>query len=72
MANASVATGPAMEPEEERQHKRQLAVMYAEEAERAVEVIGDKLDGMKQSLATAEAEAHRLRAEADDLCEGTD
>jgi hypothetical protein len=37
---------------------------YADEAEAAVEAIEAKLAGMKESLATAKAEAKRLRAEA--------
>ena len=36
----------------------------ADDAERAVKTIRAKLAGMKESLATAEAEAKRLRAEA--------
>lgn len=68
MANASVVTGPAMEPDEEQRHKRQLAETYLDEAEQAVEIIEAKIAGMKESLATAKAEAKRLRAE----CEGMD
>lgn len=43
---------------------------YADEAEAAVKVIEAKLAGMKESLATAKAEAKRLRAEADEGREG--
>jgi hypothetical protein len=39
---------------------------YADEAEAAVKTIQAKLDGMKETLATAKANAKRLRAEAKD------
>ncbi len=45
------------------QRQREL---YADEAEAAVETIKAKLDGMKESLTAAKAEAKRLRAEADE------
>jgi hypothetical protein len=44
--------------------QQQQRVRYADEAEAAVEAIQAKLDGMKASLATAKADAKRLRAEA--------
>jgi ribosome maturation protein Sdo1 len=43
---------------------------YADEAEAAVEVIEAKLAGMKETLATAKAEAKRLRAEANEGAKG--
>jgi hypothetical protein len=63
--NASAATGPAMEPDQEAAHKQRLAEIYADEAEQAVKVIEAKIAGMQASLKTAKAEAKRLRAEAD-------
>jgi hypothetical protein len=66
MSNASVAVGPPMPPDEERQHKQRLASQAADEAEAAVEVIEAKLAGIKESLAAAKAEAKRLRKEADE------
>lgn len=38
--------------------------VYAEQAEQAVKTIKAKIAGMKETLATAEADAKRLRAEA--------
>lgn len=43
---------------------------YADEAEQAVRTIEAKIAGMKESLATAKADAKRLRAEADKGGEG--
>jgi hypothetical protein len=60
----AVATGGAMPPEEERAHKRQLAEMYADEAEAAVKVIEAKLAGTREALAAKKAEAKELRAAA--------
>jgi len=45
------------------QRQREL---YADEAEAAVEAIKAKIDGMKESFATAKTEAKRLRAEAEE------
>jgi hypothetical protein len=58
--DADVQVGPEM-PTEAVQAQRQ---QYADEAEAAVEAIEAKLAGMKESLATAKANAKRLRAEA--------
>lgn len=60
--DATVATGPAT-PEVERSQAYRLAL--ADDAERVVEIIQAKYDGIRESLATARAEAQRLRAEAD-------
>lgn len=62
--NASAAVGGAMSPDEEQAHRQRIAEQLADDAERAVEVIEAKLAGIKESLATAKAEAKRLRAEA--------
>jgi hypothetical protein len=43
---------------------QEQADRYADEADAAVVAIQVKLDGMKESLAIAKAEAKRLRAEA--------
>jgi hypothetical protein len=60
----TVATGPGLDPDQEAAHRRDLAGTYADQAEQAVEAIEAKLAGMKESLATAKAEAKALRAEA--------
>jgi molecular chaperone GrpE (heat shock protein) len=70
MSNASVATGPPMPPDTEQQHKQQLAEQAADEAEAAVALIEAKLAGMKETLATAKADAKRLRKEADEGVKG--
>jgi hypothetical protein len=59
--NATARTGAEM-PSETVQRQRE---QYAAEAEAAVKAIQAKLDGMKESLVTAKAEAKRLRAEAE-------
>lgn len=64
--DAQVQTGPPP-PTEAVQRQREL---YADEAEAAVEVIEAKLAGVKESLATAKAEAKRLRAEANEGASG--
>ena len=65
MSNDSqVAIGPGMTPEEEADHRRRLADAEAEQAEAAVETIQRKLDGIKESLTAAKAEAKRLRKQA--------
>jgi hypothetical protein len=56
--------GPGMNPDEEAAHKKQLAEMYADQAEKDVTTIEAKLAGMKESLATAKTVAKALRAEA--------
>jgi molecular chaperone GrpE (heat shock protein) len=70
MSNASVAVGPPMPPDEEQQHKQRLAEQAADEAEAAVVAIEAKLAGMKERLATAKADAKRLRKEADEGVKG--
>lgn len=62
-----VAIGPPMSSDEERAHKLRLAEQYADEADRAVEVIEAKLAGIRESLNDAKAEAKRYRAEAKKL-----
>ena len=52
-----------LSPQEQRER-------YADEAEAAVKTIEGVLAGTKESLATAKAEAKRLRAEADEGAEG--
>jgi uncharacterized protein YceH (UPF0502 family) len=46
------------------QRARDHAQQVADDAEHAVKTIETKLAGMKESLATAKADAKRLRAEA--------
>ena len=58
--NASVQTGPPVDPDAVQADRER----YAEEAEQAVSTIEAVLAGTKESLATAKAEAKRLRAEA--------
>lgn len=62
MSHTTVAIGPAMSPDEEAAHKQRLRDLYTAEAERAVEVIEAKVDGMQQSLAAARARLAELRA----------
>jgi multidrug resistance efflux pump len=62
--SASVAVGPPMPPDEERDHQQRLRELYADQAEAAVDAIEAKIAGMQESLKTARAEAKRLRAEA--------
>lgn len=65
MSNGATAEiGPELSPEQEAEHRQQLADTYADEAEQAVEVIEEKLAGMQQTLKDKKAEAKRLRAEA--------
>jgi len=64
--DAKVQTGPPP-PTEQIQAQRER---YADEAEQAVKTIEAKLAGVKESLATAKAEAKRLRAEANEGAEG--
>jgi chromosome condensin MukBEF ATPase and DNA-binding subunit MukB len=68
--NASVQTGPPLEPDQEAAHKLQLAEAYADQADAEVEVIEAKLAGWQQALKDKKAEAKRLRAEADKGAEG--
>lgn len=63
--NPGVAVGPPLTADEEADHKRNLAKVYADEAEKAVEAMEAKLAGIQASLKTAKADAKRLRAEAD-------
>jgi hypothetical protein len=70
MSNASAAIGPPMPPDEEAQHKQLLAELYADQAEQAVETIEGVLAGVKESLATAKADAKRLRKEANEGGQG--
>lgn len=63
-ATASVAIGPAMEPDEERAHQQRLRELYADEAEQAVKTIERKLVGMQAALEAKRAEAATLRAAA--------
>lgn len=62
--NAAVGIGPPMGPDEEEAHSQRLREQYADEAERAVGLIEEKLAGMQQSLKAAKAQAKQLRAEA--------
>lgn len=65
-ADANAAVGPGMDPDEEAQHRRNLARVYADEADQAVEQIEAKLEGMRESLKVAKAEAKRLRAQVEE------
>lgn len=60
----AVAIGDELSPDEEAQLRREQRAVYADEAQRRVEVIEAKLAGIKESLAEAKADAKRLRAEA--------
>ncbi len=62
--NSQVATGPGMTPEQEADHRAQLAQAELEQAEAAVEAIQRKRDGMNESLKVAKDEVRRLRKQA--------
>jgi hypothetical protein len=67
--DATVLTNEELIAELQRRGEYPLTIQqqrerYADEAEAAIEKIEAKLAGMKETLATAKAEAKRLRAEA--------
>jgi hypothetical protein len=55
--------GPSLSPEEESDLQRGQRKVALAEAEKAVEVIEEKIAGMQQTLKTRRDEAAQLRAE---------
>lgn len=62
--NAGAATGSSVAAGQRTPAQQEYLDTYADECERAVEVIAAKLAGVKETLATARVEAKRARAEA--------
>lgn len=58
-----VSTGPGLSPEEESDLRRTQREVELAEAEKAVEIIEQKIAGMQQSLDDRRDEVARLRAE---------
>lgn len=62
---ASVDTGPELTPAEEAEHRRRLAVTYADQADAEVAAIEEKMTGWKRALVEKKSEAKTLRAAAE-------
>jgi multidrug resistance efflux pump len=69
MSSASVATGPPLPEPEQLRIRAEQAGAYAADCERAVPAIEAKIEGMRETLKAARAEAKRARTAADDLAE---
>lgn len=65
MTQPQAATGPAMSPDQEAQHRRALRDVYLADAEAAVAAIEAKAQGINESLKAAKAELKRLKSLGD-------
>lgn len=60
----TASAGPAMDPDEEAVHRRDVARTLADEADVAIRNVRRSIKDLQASLKVREAEAKRLRAEA--------
>jgi hypothetical protein len=61
----AVAIGDELSPDEEAQLQQQQREEAADEAERRIPVIEEKLAGIQQTLKSAKDDAKRLRSQAE-------